>query len=55
MNRWEIPKQIEDAVLQLATPPDGGVYVTSLTVLTRLTVLTADRIDRIDVVDSKGR
>jgi len=38
-----------------ATPPDGGVYVTSLTVLTRLTVLTADSIDRIDVVDIKGR
>ncbi|MFN6304451.1 MAG: hypothetical protein ACK42H_19870 [Planctomycetota bacterium] len=39
----------------VATPPDGGVYWTALTVLTRLTALTADRIDRIDVVDGEGR
>jgi hypothetical protein len=36
---------------RVATPPDGGVYWTSLTVLTRLTVLTADKIDRVDVID----
>ena len=26
-------------------PPDGGGFLTALTVMTRLTVLTADRID----------
>jgi hypothetical protein len=32
-------------------PPDGGGFLTALTVLTRLTVLTADRIGVVANVD----